>query len=48
MLLLLLLKICELDGRRIRDAYDLLIIVIISVVVAVADEMSAKNSMRDA
>jgi hypothetical protein len=31
-----------------RDVYNLLIIVVISVVIAIADEMSAENSMRDA
>jgi hypothetical protein len=31
-----------------RDVCDLFIIVIINVVIAVADEMSAENSMRDA
>jgi hypothetical protein len=31
-----------------RDVCDLFIVIIINVVVAVADEISAENSMRDA
>jgi hypothetical protein len=45
MLLLLLLKVCELDRKRMRDVCNLPIIV--NVVVAVADEISAENSIRD-